>query len=310
MRLNIKLYFLFKRIKERVRQRNMELSASMEDTKENLEVSSLSGGGDKSADITEPETASAKDVLMESPLKNRTNSTSTASEPLVEPKTPSARMKSRFSELAAEYENFEVDHNWQQAGSKPKEAYMKGASPRLSIGELPQKLEPVKEEPRRIHFAHPIAATHVVEYESSMCTTVNTIDESSIVAGCGMHESVHALPIPAARMFHKNEDGEVDLSSDEYGAHTFQKKTTTETIKDKDGQVDMSSDEYGAHTFLKKASLKASTPPKCSSTSSLAIMSPKPFVRTGSQTQFSPVHFVSFVKSLLCFVTNVFLPNR
>ncbi|KAK6048614.1 toxin-antitoxin system, antitoxin component, ribbon-helix-helix domain protein, partial [Cooperia oncophora] len=52
------------RIKERVRQRNMELSASMEDTKENLEVSSLSGGGDKSADITEPETASAKDVLM------------------------------------------------------------------------------------------------------------------------------------------------------------------------------------------------------------------------------------------------------
>ncbi|KAK6042981.1 hypothetical protein COOONC_19513 [Cooperia oncophora] len=80
----------------------------------------------------------------------------------------------------------------------------------------------------------------------------NTIDESSIVAGCGMHESVHALPIPAARMFHKNEDGEVDLSSDEYGAHTFQKKTTTDTIKDKDGQVDMSSDEYGAHTFLKK----------------------------------------------------------
>ncbi|PIO52379.1 hypothetical protein TELCIR_26315, partial [Teladorsagia circumcincta] len=78
-------------------------------------------------------------------------------------------MKSRFSELAAEYENFEVDLNWQQVGSKPKEAYMKGASPRLSIA--PQKLEAVKEEPRRIHFAHPIAATHVVEYESSMCTT-------------------------------------------------------------------------------------------------------------------------------------------
>ncbi|KAK5966671.1 Anillin protein 1 [Trichostrongylus colubriformis] len=145
----------------------------------------------------------------------------------------------------------------------------------IVCNQTPQKLEAVKEEPRRIHFAHPIAATHMVEYESSMCTTVNTIDESSIVAGCGMHESVHALPIPAARTFKKNNNGEVDLSTDEYGAHTFQKKMTTETAKDKDGQVDMSSDEYGAHTFLKK---KTNTPPKCPSASA-------------SQTQFSPVHF-------------------
>nr|CDJ94789.1 Pleckstrin homology domain containing protein [Haemonchus contortus] len=317
------------RIKERVRQRNMELSASLESSKENLEVSSLSGGGDKSMENTQNETNVSKDVHMESPLKNRTNSDSNANEPAAESKPTPSRLKSRFSELAAEYENFEVDHNWQHACSKPKEAYMKGASPRLSIGETrasvlctpagmaqlkssstkspgsretspvkqvttivcnqtPQKLDAVKEEPRRIHFAHPIAATHVVEYESSMCTTVNTIDESSIVAGCGMHESVDTLPIPATRMFPKNQDGEVDLSSDEYGAHTFKKKTSSEVVKDSDGQVDMSSDEYGAHTFLKK---KAATPPKCSSTSSLAIMSPKPFVRSASQTHFSPVHF-------------------
>ncbi|KAK6014686.1 PH domain protein [Ostertagia ostertagi] len=250
---------------------------------------------DKSSQTTESEISVAKDVLMESPLKNRTNNDTTPNEPSSEArKTPSTRMNSQQSN-----ENFEVDLNWQQAGSKPKEAYMKGASPRLSIGETrpsvlctpagmaqlkssatkspgsretspvkqattvvcnksPQKLESVKEEPRRIHFAHPIAATQIVEYESSMCTTVNTIDESSIVAGCGMHDSVHALPIPATRMFRNNKDGEVDLSSDEYGAHTFQKKTTTENLKDKDGE-------------------KASTPPKCSSASSLAIMSPKPF---------------------------------
>ncbi|VDO63916.1 unnamed protein product [Haemonchus placei] len=295
------------RIKERVRQRNMELSASLESSKENLEVSSLSGGGDKSMENTQNETSASKDILMESPLKNRTNSDSNANEPAAESKPTPSRLKSRFSELAAEYENFEVDHNWQHAGSKPKEAYMKGASPRLSIGETrpsvlctpggmaqlkssstkspgsretspvkqvttivcnqtPQKLDAVKEEPRRIHFAHPIAATQIVEYESSMCTTVNTIDESSIVAGCGMHESVDTLPIPATRMFPKNQDGEVDLSSDEYGAHTFKKKTTSEVVKDNDGQVDMSSDEYGAHTFLKK-------------------------VRSASQAHFSPVHF-------------------
>ncbi|VDO05809.1 unnamed protein product [Haemonchus placei] len=124
----------------------------------------------------------------------------------------------------------------------------------IVCNQTPQKLDAVKEEPRRIHFAHPIAATQIVEYESSMCTTVNTIDESSIVAGCGMHVSVDTLPIPATRMFPKNQDGEVDLSSDEYGAHTFKKKTTSEVVKDNDGQVDMSSDEYGAHTFLKKVS--------------------------------------------------------
>lgn len=44
----------------------------------------------------------------------------------------------------------------------------------------------------------------------------NTVDESTILAG--------APPIPAARSFYKNKDGEVDLSNDEYGAHTFTKK--------------------------------------------------------------------------------------
>ncbi|KAK5971997.1 hypothetical protein GCK32_018821, partial [Trichostrongylus colubriformis] len=124
------------RIKERVRQRDMELSASMEGTKENLESSALSESRGKSTESEERDSVITKDVLMESPLKNKTNSSSAAGDSSFEnKKTPTARLKSRFSELAAEYENFEVDHNWQQAGSKPKEAYMKGVSPRLSIGE-------------------------------------------------------------------------------------------------------------------------------------------------------------------------------
>lgn len=57
----------------------------------------------------------------------------------------------------------------------------------------------------------------------------NTIDESSIVAGCGIHDTVHSLPVPAARNFKGNKDGEVDMSSDEYGAHTYQKKVSDRT---------------------------------------------------------------------------------
>ncbi|ETN86577.1 hypothetical protein NECAME_05881, partial [Necator americanus] len=246
------------RIMERVRQRNMELSASMEHENEN------------------------DSMKAEFPAKS--------------------------GELAAEYEQFEIDQNWHHPGSKPKEAYMKGVSPRLSMGETrpsvlctpagmaqlktsstakspsskessplkpvsitcnktPQKFEPVKEDQRRIHFAHPISDTHVMTDESSLCSTVNTTDESTILAG--------APPIPAVRVFFKSKNGEVDLSSDEYGAHTFTKKTTKSgSIKEKEEQVDLSSDEYGAHTFLKKK-----TPPraKSSSTSSINMISPKPF---------------------------------
>lgn len=36
----------------------------------------------------------------------------------------------------------------------------------------PQKLEPGKEEQRRIHFAQPISATHVMTDESSLCSTI------------------------------------------------------------------------------------------------------------------------------------------
>ncbi|KAK6745666.1 hypothetical protein RB195_012030 [Necator americanus] len=111
--------------------------------------------------------------------------------------------------------------------------------------------------------------------------TINTTDESTILAG--------APPIPAVRVFFKSKNGEVDLSSDEYGAHTFTKKTTKSgSIKEKEEQVDLSSDEYGAHTFLKKK-----TPPraKSSSTSSINMISPKPFSHSASQTHFSPVHF-------------------
>ncbi|EPB77972.1 hypothetical protein ANCCEY_02958 [Ancylostoma ceylanicum] len=246
------------RIMERVRQRNMEISASMEEENENsttrTEFSEKSS--DNSSRILSKEMP--VDVPSASPLKNKTNNAISdhASSPT---KTPSSRVKSRWSELAAQYEQFEHDQNWQPAGAKPKEAYMKGVSPRLSIGETrpsvlctpagmaqlkststakspssketsplkpvtvtcnktPQKLEPVKEEQRRIHFAQPISATHVMTDESSLCSTINT-DESTILAG--------APPIPAARSFYKNKDGEVDLSNDEYGAHTFTKKIPT-----------------------------------------------------------------------------------
>ncbi|VDP13167.1 unnamed protein product [Heligmosomoides polygyrus] len=128
----------------------------------------------------------------------------------------------------------------------------------ITVNKTPQPTETVREEPRRITFANPISAIQEVEYESSMCTTANTIDESSIVAGCGIHDTVHSLPVPAARNFKGNKDGEVDMSSDEYGAHTYQKKVATDpVVKDNNGTVDMSSDEYGAHTFLKKGTEKS-----------------------------------------------------
>ncbi|KAL6725520.1 hypothetical protein Aduo_007567 [Ancylostoma duodenale] len=294
------------RIMERVRQRNMEISASMEEENENssMRIEFSEKSSDNSSRVLSKQMP--VDVPSASPLKNKTNNAT--SDPTSSPtKTPSSRVKSRWSELAAAYEEFEHDQNWQPPGAKPKEAYMKGASPRLSMGETrasvlctpagmaqlkssntakspssketsplkpvtvtcnktPQKLEPVKEEQRRIHFAQPISATHVMTDESSLCSTINT-DESTILAG--------APPIPAARSFYKNKDGEVDLSNDEYGAHTFTKKSTTSVfIKDKEEQVDLSSDEYGAHTFLKK---KTPPRPKSSSSSSINIISPKPF---------------------------------
>ncbi|WKY01800.1 hypothetical protein Q1695_015648 [Nippostrongylus brasiliensis] len=326
------------RIMQLVRQRNMELSTSMESGKEN-ETSILSRSSDKTGNsLVDAGTTKNETALQDSPLKNKTNSNNadTAAETN---KTTTSKMRSRFSELAAEHDRFEVDQNWQQPGSKPKEAYMKGASPRLSIGETrpsvlctpagmaqlksayvakspssretspvkavtitcnktPQQMEPVREEARRIHFANPISATQVVDFDRitrirKKRALGNTIDESSIVAGCGIHETIHSLPVPAARTFQRNKDGEVDMSSDEYGAHTFQKKVTTteNTPKDSGDTVDMSSDEYGAHTFLKKKPLTQASPAKGSPSSSLAIISPKPFVRNGSQTQFSPVQF-------------------
>ncbi|VDL84038.1 unnamed protein product [Nippostrongylus brasiliensis] len=282
-----------------VRQRNMELSTSMESGKEN-ETSILSRSSDKTGNsLVDAGTTKNETALQDSPLKNKTNSNNadTAAETN---KTTTSKMRSRFSELAAEHDRFEVDQNWQQPGSKPKEApsvlctpagmaqlksayVAKSPSSRetspvkavtITCNKTPQQMEPVREEARRIHFANPISATQVVEYESSMCTTLNTIDESSIVAGCGIHETIHSLPVPAARTFQRNKDGEVDMSSDEYGAHTFQKKDSGDT-------VDMSSDEYGAHTFLKKCNFV-----RLCFFSSLWLQ-----VRNGSQTQFSPVQF-------------------
>ncbi|KAJ1371830.1 PH protein [Parelaphostrongylus tenuis] len=317
------------RIMERVRQRNLELRATLDKDKENIDTSALleQKSSDKPSKLATDVIANP-DICTNSPTNSKTNSGGRAVEAAPATDERAARVRSRFVELAAEYEQFEIDQNWQQAGSKPKEAYMKGVSPRLSIGEtrpsvlctptgmaqqklsnngkspvhremsplkevineaLP-KLETVKEEARRIHFASPIADTQMLDYESSMCTTMNTVDESTIIAGCGVHNTLHALPVPAARKSQKNMYGEVDLSGDEYGAHTFTKKKSKEEgpIKGSDGQVNMSSDEYGPHTFLKK---KASTPEKNSPTSPVTIISPKPFVRSASQTHFSPVQF-------------------
>ncbi|KAK6745665.1 hypothetical protein RB195_012030 [Necator americanus] len=204
------------RIMERVRQRNMELSASMEHENENdsMKAEFSAKSGDKSVDKESKNSFNEMpvDVPSASPLKNKTNNV-TSDVSTSPSKTPSSRMKSRFSELAAEYEQFEIDQNWHHPGSKPKEAYMKGVSPRLSMGETrpsvlctpagmaqlktsstakspsskessplkpvsitcnktPQKFEPVKEDQRRIHFAHPISDTHVMTDESSLCSTV------------------------------------------------------------------------------------------------------------------------------------------
>ncbi|VDM66274.1 unnamed protein product [Strongylus vulgaris] len=244
------------RIMERVRERNMELSASMEQENEN--VPTIKNPLEKSEDVSgSAGNEMPVDVPSVSPLKNKTNNAvcTRADKPSSPAKTPS-RMKSRFSELAAEYEQFEIDQNWHPPALKPKEAYMRGVSPRLSMGETrpsvlctpagmaqlkttntakspnkepsplkpvtvtcnktPQKLETVKETTRRITFAQPISDTHVMTDESSLCSTINTADESTILAG--------APPIPASRSFTRNKDGEVDLSNDEYGAHTFTKK--------------------------------------------------------------------------------------
>ncbi|KAE9415094.1 hypothetical protein Angca_002803, partial [Angiostrongylus cantonensis] len=344
------------RIMERVRQRNLELNALLDKDKENSNIAPIEQHLEKSSPGLANDVGPSSGIYAKSPMNNRTNDGDCAVAAAGTTPERLARMRSRFSQLAAEYKEFEMDNEWQKPYSKPKEAYVKGISPRLSIGEtrpsvlctpsgmaqlklssngkspvsretLPlksdtkevtQKMEPLKEETRRIHFANPIADTQMLDYESSMITTMNTVDESTIITGFEMQDTFRAPPVPTRRMFPKSVNGEVDLSCDEYGAHKFTKKKSKEdsnragdgqvdmscdeygahtylkkkseedSSRDGDGQVDMSSDEYGAHTYLKK---KASTPEKCPSASSVTVISPKPFVRSASQTHFSPVQF-------------------
>uniref|UniRef100_A0A0K0CYC2 PH domain-containing protein n=1 Tax=Angiostrongylus cantonensis TaxID=6313 RepID=A0A0K0CYC2_ANGCA len=253
---------------ERVRQRNLELNALLDKDKENSNIAPIEQHLEKSSPGLANDVGPSSGIYAKSPMNNRTNDGDCAVAAAGTTPERLARMRSRFSQLAAEYKEFEMDNEWQKPYSKPKEAYVKGISPRLSIGEtrpsvlctpsgmaqlklssngkspvsretLPlksdtkevtQKMEPLKEETRRIHFANPIADTQMLDYESSMITTMKSKEDSNRAG-----------------------DGQVDMSCDEYGAHTYLKKKSEEdSSRDGDGQVDMSSDEYGAHTYLKK----------------------------------------------------------
>ncbi|KJH50979.1 hypothetical protein DICVIV_02837 [Dictyocaulus viviparus] len=253
------------RIMERVRLRNMELSASLD--KENNDNTLLEESGKSTGDlIHDVEIVTDREVKL--PMKNRTNdnkydtsASSTSSE-----STKTSRIRSRFSELAAEYEQFEIDQNWQQAGSKPKEAYLKGVSPRFSMGETRSSVlctppgmghmkssnngkSPVNRE------SLPLRPDATLNHNSEAFTTARKVDSPN-----EENRRIHFADPIADMQILENETSvcttatTTDESSviTDFGHDSARLPIPAKRSFQKDVEFNLSNDEYGAHTFVKK----------------------------------------------------------
>ncbi|CAI4228958.1 unnamed protein product [Auanema sp. JU1783] len=241
------------RIMERVRQRKMELNEN-EDPKENMRVKENKEQRVNISTVIKP---------VDSPLKPWNNPPPPPPSDTIpeESAIDSSKSKSTFAALAEDLDDFVCSPQKE----KPKEAYLKGKSPRLSIGEtrssvlctpagFNQMRSPNRSilgestrsdlnktnspgrlslnDDRRIRFAHPISATTNFIDDSSMTysqteTSVITLSDST-------------LPAPEPRQ---------------------------------------PEEECGAHMFMRKK-----TPTKSESSSSIKICSPKPFNPTNTSS--------------------------
>ncbi|CAI2349439.1 unnamed protein product [Caenorhabditis sp. 36 PRJEB53466] len=222
--------------------------------------------------------------------------------------TASGNKKNRFSMLAAELDDYEFDYTSQY--NKPKEAYMKGPSPRISTGlrtAIPSKSAPIISdfEARRIKFAQPIVN---VNYLPNVSFSASSHDMSTVLGGsaemmnvttsslsCGelsMNQQItHENTVINAQSCDNREAilRERNASADEYGAHTFMRKKAPKE-KTIDEKPIGTSGTTGTTSTTSTASAGApqtfSRPPIHA-----LISSPKPFSKEIGKSVFSPVHF-------------------
>ncbi|CAD6185621.1 unnamed protein product [Caenorhabditis auriculariae] len=212
--------------------------------------------------------------------------------------------KARFSALAQELAEFEYDYDKE---NKPKEAYLKGASPRLSIGETrpsvlctpagaaslrsPSKTTPNKKsaerksvekdekssartESRRIAFAHPISnVSYLSSYEScgtSISTHSASANESTLLGG-------------SSEMM-QNATSSLDYSMDKSLTveNTFANSRTAVAAALKSCEDE--SQNYGAHTFMRKK-----TPPTPNARSMFFNNVPSPSLEPVEQISSPPL---------------------
>uniref|UniRef100_A0A1I7UFB1 PH domain-containing protein n=1 Tax=Caenorhabditis tropicalis TaxID=1561998 RepID=A0A1I7UFB1_9PELO len=320
----------FDNIMDRIRARQHEMSGG-EETKENAAATQ------KPIKQEEPTPSSPTKVFGISTKSNdpvylrpgepkETTPKSSVSE---ESKSSTTKKPSRFSMLAQEQEDFEFDYTSQY--NKPKEAYMKGRSPRMSIGETrpsvlcapagaakirsPAKVLEVPKngpeialgmsdfEARRIKFAQPISNVNYLPNESSIFSggSSSANDMSTVLGGSAEMMNVTTSSLSC---------GEISLNQHVTHENTMINAQSCDNREAILRNMDnMSQDEYGAHTFMrKKTQPTPSTPPKASTTVSSTktaherfqpptnihalISSPKPFSKEiAGKSVYSPVHF-------------------
>ncbi|UMM21730.1 hypothetical protein L5515_003286 [Caenorhabditis briggsae] len=263
-----------------------------------------------------------------------------------------SKKASRFSMLAQEIENFEYDY--ESPYNRPKEAFMKGRSPRMSIGETrpavlctpaghaasksPNVAVSSKSAPeiakngpeialgrsdfeaRRIKFAQPMVNVNYLPNESSIFSGGSSVNDMSTVLGgsaemmnvttsslsCGelsmnqhiTHENtiINAQSCDNREAILKEKEHQIatsiNISTDEYGAHTFMRKkvapnapSTAPTVATSSTSTTTTSS--GAHPPLKPATSIFQRPADIMS----LVSSPKPYSKDIGRSMFSPVHF-------------------
>uniref|UniRef100_A0A8R1I2Q9 PH domain-containing protein n=1 Tax=Caenorhabditis japonica TaxID=281687 RepID=A0A8R1I2Q9_CAEJA len=230
---------------------------------------------------------------------------------------------SRFSMLAQELDDYEYDYQSQY--NKPKEAYMKGRSPRLSVGEnrpavlcTPAGAASLKSpniaktppatatssksdsavsrisdfEARRIKFAQPMVNVNYLPNESSIFSAgsgSSSHDMSTVLGGSAemMNVTTSSLSCDNISMMQQitHENTIINAQSCDNREAILKERQQAPT------------EEYGAHTFMRKKA-----PPKEPATTSevpkltkptvhTLVSSPKPFSKEIGKSLFSPVHF-------------------
>ncbi|EGT53619.1 hypothetical protein CAEBREN_31493 [Caenorhabditis brenneri] len=323
----------FDSIMERIRTRQNEMSGS-EEAKENEKApqTSVTKQGESSATkvfgtsskVNDPSKDTAGVYFRPAEPKETTPKSSTSSqEP--ENKTSTAKKPSRFSILAQEQEEFESDYT--NPYNRPKEAFMKGRSPRMSIGEIrpavlctPAGAASIKSpnvakssevskngpeialgmsdfEARRIKFAQPIVNVNYLPNESSIFSggSSSANDMSTVLGGSAEMMNVTTSSLSC---------GETSLMQHVTNENTLINAQSCDNreaiLRDRVHMENASIDEYGAHTFMRKKVPKKAPEPSTIAPSNVftkptnihtLVSSPKPYSKDVGRAIFSPVHF-------------------